>query len=117
MSRRELILGAAGRLFQRGGFRKTTMAEIAHVAGIGKGSIYLESAGKEDVFPALVGEHELGIPQEVRQVASASGPVDGRLTAVALIRPRRNLREMEETLRALAHLLIHGMTAAGGQAV
>jgi AcrR family transcriptional regulator len=95
MSRRQQILGAAVELFQRYGVRKTTVDEIARAAGIGKGSVYLEFQGKEDIFLALVEEHERGILDEVRHAAGASAPIVDRLVEVALVRPRHNVREME----------------------
>lgn len=43
------ILDAADLLFERYGYRKTTVEEIAQAAGIGKGSLYLHFRSKEDL--------------------------------------------------------------------
>ena len=94
MSRRERLLAAATVLFQRYGFRKTTVEEIAREAGIGKGSVYLEFSGKEEVFLALVEEHERQTLHEVQRVAPRSVPVADRLVEAALVRPRRNVQEL-----------------------
>jgi len=46
---RESIIDAAERLFDRFGYRKTTVEEIAQEAGIGKGSVYLHFDSKEAI--------------------------------------------------------------------
>ena len=55
-ARRAVILEAALRVFGQYGFRRTSMDDIAREAGIGKGTIYLSFASKEEVFQALA-EH------------------------------------------------------------
>jgi AcrR family transcriptional regulator len=52
-SRRAVILDAALRVFGQYGFRRTSMDDIAREAQIGKGTIYLSFASKEEVFRAL----------------------------------------------------------------
>ncbi len=46
----ERILIAAGGLFGRYGFRKTSMDEIARAAGVAKGTLYLGCTSKRDLF-------------------------------------------------------------------
>ena len=104
MGRREQILEAALRLFRRYGFRKTTVDEIASEAGIGKGSVYLEFPSKEDVFFALLEEHEKGIQGEVQRIAASDADLCRKLTDVALVRPRRNYVEMEQLPEAFEML-------------
>jgi AcrR family transcriptional regulator len=52
-ARRAVILDAALQVFGQYGFRRTSMDDIAREAGIGKGTIYLSFASKEEVFQAL----------------------------------------------------------------
>ena len=52
-SRRGAILDAAQRVFGQYGYRRTAMDDIAREAEIGKGTIYLSFASKEEVFQAL----------------------------------------------------------------
>jgi TetR/AcrR family transcriptional regulator, regulator of autoinduction and epiphytic fitness len=52
-ARRAVILDAALRVFGQYGYRRTSMDDIAHQAGIGKGTIYLSFASKDEVFQAL----------------------------------------------------------------
>ena len=51
--RRAAILDAALRVFGQYGYRRTSMDDIAREAEIGKGTIYLSFASKEEVFQAL----------------------------------------------------------------
>ncbi len=57
---RENIVLVARKTFQRFGFRKTTMDEIAFAAGKGKSSLYYYFKSKEEVFEAVV-EKEAGL--------------------------------------------------------
>ncbi|MFQ3566098.1 MAG: helix-turn-helix domain-containing protein [Aggregatilineales bacterium] len=52
--RAERILDAATDLFARYGYDKTTMDDIAAASGVSKGALYLEFAGKEALFDALL---------------------------------------------------------------
>jgi AcrR family transcriptional regulator len=52
-ARREEILDAARRVFAERGFKGTTVADIAEVAGIALGTVYLYFPSKDDVFAAL----------------------------------------------------------------
>jgi AcrR family transcriptional regulator len=51
---RKKIIIAAGQIFSRYGFRKTTMEEIAAGLKMGKSSVYYYFAGKEEIFEAVV---------------------------------------------------------------
>jgi AcrR family transcriptional regulator len=52
-ARRAMILDAALRAFGQYGYRRTSMDDIAREAQIGKGTIYLSFASKDEVFQAL----------------------------------------------------------------
>jgi AcrR family transcriptional regulator len=52
-ARHNVILDAALQVFGQYGYRRTSMDDIAREAGIGKGTIYLSFASKEEVFQAL----------------------------------------------------------------
>lgn len=49
-----MILNAARTLFERYGYRKTSMQDIAQAAGISRPTLYAAFADKEAVFSALV---------------------------------------------------------------
>jgi AcrR family transcriptional regulator len=48
------ILRAANRVFAQQGFDQATMAEIARVAGVAKGTIYLYYPSKQDIYSAAL---------------------------------------------------------------
>lgn len=48
------ILDAASELIQRWGYRKTAVDDIARLAGVAKGTIYLHWKTREDLFVALL---------------------------------------------------------------
>jgi AcrR family transcriptional regulator len=52
-ARHTAILDAALRVFGQYGYRRTSMDDIAREAAIGKGTIYLSFASKDEVFRAL----------------------------------------------------------------
>ncbi|PND32133.1 TetR/AcrR family transcriptional regulator [Achromobacter pulmonis] len=52
--RRQLILDAAQRVFERDGLEKTTIRAIANEAGCTTGAIYPWFAGKETIYGALL---------------------------------------------------------------
>lgn len=52
--RAQRILDAASDLIQRWGYKKTTIDDIARMAGVAKGTIYLHWKTREDLFMALL---------------------------------------------------------------
>jgi AcrR family transcriptional regulator len=54
--RREHILDAATSVFENKGFAAANVAEIASLAGIAKGTIYLYFESKEKIFAAILNE-------------------------------------------------------------
>lgn len=64
--RRERILDAARTLVLAHGFDAMSVAAIAEGAGIAKGAVYLEFAGKRDVLDALLLQGNLRMADRVR---------------------------------------------------
>jgi len=62
--KRELILEGALRVFSQKGFHGATVEEVAEVAGVGKGTVYLYFGSKTDLFVSVV-EEKLKELQEV----------------------------------------------------
>lgn len=52
---RQEIIDVAAKLFARYGFKKTSVDDVAAAAHIGKGSVYLHFASKEEIFAEVVG--------------------------------------------------------------
>ncbi len=80
--RRAAILEAADRLFKHYGFEKTTVADIAHAARIGVGSVYLEFDSKESVARELSKRCHDHVLAAMRQAVSADTTFAKRLRGI-----------------------------------
>lgn len=70
---REIIKRVALELFRRYSYVKTSVADIAAAAGIGKGSIYLAFKTKEEILFALIDEEILAQKAKTSQVLGDPG--------------------------------------------
>lgn len=74
---RTKIIVAAGEIFSRYGFRKTTMDEIARALKKGKSSIYYYYKGKEEIFEAVVLHEANTLRSELTTaIKSVDSPID-----------------------------------------
>jgi len=73
------ILEAAQRMFQRFGFRKTTIEDIATEAGKGKSSLYYYYRNKEDIFLAVLWDEWNTVMKEIRTSIDPESPVEEQL--------------------------------------
>jgi AcrR family transcriptional regulator len=85
---REKILRAAGLIFGRMGYRRTTVTEIAERAGVGKATVYLYFKDKEAIFSLLVQRETDNILALIRQAVAEPQTVADRLRAFILTRYR-----------------------------
>lgn len=69
-NRADLIQTAAAKLFAEFGYNKTTLDEIALLAGISKGSIYLEFESKEEILFALLLQNKDWQLAQMKQIAT-----------------------------------------------
>ena len=78
------IIEAAAQIFAKKGFSGTVMAEIAHCAGIGKGTIYEYFKSKEELFFAVFEWYmkESGVAATV-SISALSGSASSRLMALS----------------------------------
>ena len=83
---RTRVLDAADRLLARYGYRKMTVDDIAAEAGIGKGTVYLAFASKEDVALSCIDRMVDGVLAELRRIAAGHGPRLERLRAMLVRR-------------------------------
>jgi AcrR family transcriptional regulator len=83
---RTRVLDAADRLLARYGYRKMTVDDIAAEAGIGKGSVYLAFASKEEVALSCIDRMVDGLLAELRAIASESRPHLERLRKMLILR-------------------------------
>ncbi len=95
--KRAMIIEAAARVFAQKGFSGTAMAEIADLAGVGKGTIYEYFDSKEELFFAVFEwfSRELGVSVTV-SVAALGGSASERLMALSdsLMRSWDEIRDM-----------------------
>jgi AcrR family transcriptional regulator len=71
-------------LFTRGGVRRTSIDEIAVAADVGKGSVYLEFRGKDELFRAAVEEVVRELLARAEAAAAREGPLIDRVTEILL---------------------------------
>jgi len=75
------ILEAAGELFRRYGFRRTSMELVAMEAGVAKPTIYAHFADKEALFRAVIEAVSGSMFAAAKAATEAGGPLDERLAA------------------------------------
>jgi AcrR family transcriptional regulator len=85
---RERILRAAGKLIGSVGYRKTTITEIARLAGIGKATVYLYFEDKQDLFTFLVRRETRKILELIEAAVAAADTVQDQLLAFVVTRYR-----------------------------
>jgi AcrR family transcriptional regulator len=66
-ARAERILNAAVKLIERWGYDKTTIDDIAHEAGVAKGTIYLHWKTREDLFMSVIMREALAVIESLQQ--------------------------------------------------
>jgi AcrR family transcriptional regulator len=81
-SRRAAILDAALRVFGQYGYRRTSMEDVAREADVGKGTIYLSFASKEEVFRALSERLSQRMLAGAEAASSRSGTTADKLAAM-----------------------------------
>jgi AcrR family transcriptional regulator len=96
----ETILQAAWRLIRHYGYGKTTIADIAAEAGVGKGTVYLYFRSKEEIMLALVDLTGERISRDLERIAAGPGSAAARL--------QESLLHRVMTIRDLVHRYPHG---------
>ena len=70
-ARREHILDAAERCFQRAGFHRSSMQDICREAGISPGALYLYFTSKEELIAGICEREKTALAQALASVAEA----------------------------------------------
>jgi AcrR family transcriptional regulator len=83
---RDRLLDAAERLLARLGYQKTTMEDLAREAGLGKRTIYLHFAGKEEVMLSTIDRIVERLLHSLREAANSGGPAAQRLRRMIRLR-------------------------------
>lgn len=105
---RDRIFRAAGHLFGRVGFRKTTITDIAEAAGIGKATVYLYFQDKKDLFASLVQKETATLIEQIRAAVDAEQTVGRRLRAFILTR-YRSIHSVLELHQAASSMLLEDL--------
>ena len=110
-SKCDQILAAASGLFERYGYSKTTIDEIAAAAGIGKGSVYLHFGSKEELGLAWLskvhGSLKTDMEERVQPFIESNEPLEAlRAWLIHRVVLRRDIfdsyrQSLEEALAAL----------------
>jgi AcrR family transcriptional regulator len=118
LHKRNRILQAAIRAYGRHGYEKTTVADIARRAGVGKATIYYHFRGKDHIFEAAVEREIEAFFAELQRAVDAAGETEARFrvllkTALAQLKRRRYLARLADAepsnLSELTQPLLRGM--------
>jgi AcrR family transcriptional regulator len=106
---RTALLEGAQRAVEKYGVRRTSMGELATVAGIAKGTLYNHFRTKDDVWAALI-EHEIaGLADECVVVARSEGVGAALERAADRLSAHAGLRRIAaEEPAVLARLVVVG---------
>jgi AcrR family transcriptional regulator len=99
---KDQIIAAARNIFNRYGFKKATMDEIAHSIGKGKSSIYYYFKSKEEIYKAVVDHEAEFLKREViKSITVLNNPVD-KLKSYVLTRMKtfRKVSNFYDTIRS-----------------
>src|SRR4026207_2352677 len=102
---RDAILDATDRLLARYGYRKMTVEDIAHKAGIGKGTIYLHFSSKEGVVLSPVDRLVDRLKERLRQIGSSEAPAAERMREMLLARVMFRFDSIQHYTQSLNDLL------------
>jgi AcrR family transcriptional regulator len=110
---RESILDATDRLLARHGYRKMTMEDVAHDAGIGKGTTYLYFPSKEELVLGTIDRLVTRLAERLRAIAAGGGSATERLRRMLVERVlfrldhlHQNSQSMDEMLAVLRPALL-----------
>ena len=102
---KDAILDATDRLLARYGYRKMTVEDIAHEAGIGKGTIYLHFTSKEEVVLSHVDRIVERLKDRLREIGNSDVPAADRLRQMLLARVMFRFDSIQHYTQSLNDLL------------
>ncbi|MCA1616301.1 MAG: TetR/AcrR family transcriptional regulator [Acidobacteria bacterium] len=102
---RDAILDATDRLLARYGYRKMTVEDIAREVGIGKGSIYLHFASKEEIVLSHVDRIVERLKERLTALARSDADAAIRLRLMLLARVLYRFDSVQHYTRSLDDLL------------
>jgi TetR/AcrR family transcriptional regulator, fatty acid metabolism regulator protein len=93
--KREAILRAATRVFARNGFFQSQVADVARVAGVAAGTVYLYFHGKDDLLVSIFERTMLEAIAEARAALEGVDDVKERLLRIARLHLERLGRDRD----------------------
>jgi AcrR family transcriptional regulator len=108
---RDLILNAVDVLLAKYGYKKMTMEDVARQVGIGKGTIYLHFAGKEELVLAHIDRIADRIVTKLCEIAASPGSPDRRLRQMLVVRVLFRFESVAHYSQNLSDLLSSVRTA------
>jgi AcrR family transcriptional regulator len=102
---KDAILDATDRLLARFGYRKMTVEDIAAEAGIGKGTIYLHFASKEEVVLSHVDRIVSRLKERLGEIAGSHATAAERLRLMLLTRVLFRFESVQHYTQSLNDLL------------
>ncbi|MDN5348075.1 MAG: hypothetical protein PWP65_1639 [Clostridia bacterium] len=82
LSKRQIILEAAAKVFAAKGFYRATIEEIALAAGVGKGTVYEYFRSKKDLFERLLTEGSLAHLAPLQEVLTRAATTREKLELI-----------------------------------
>jgi AcrR family transcriptional regulator len=83
-SKRRQIIEGARKVFLERGFDAASMGEIARVAGVSKGTLYVYFKDKEELFEAIVGQQCRAQAEQIFNLDPEDHDVEGVLTRLGI---------------------------------
>jgi AcrR family transcriptional regulator len=102
---RAAILDAADRLLARRGYKKMTVGELAREAGIGKGTVYLHFASKEEVALSQVDAIVERLKERLRETARSKAAPAEKLRRMLVERVTYRFDSVQHYTESLDELL------------
>jgi AcrR family transcriptional regulator len=102
---RAAILDAADRLLARRGYQKMTVGELAREAGIGKGTVYLHFASKEEVALSHVDAIVERLKERLHETARSKAAPAEKLRRMLVERVTYRLDSVQHYTESLDELL------------
>ncbi len=102
---REAILDATERLLARYGYRKMTVEDIAREVGVGKGTLYLHFASKEEVVLSHVDRIVDRLKERLQAIARSNATAAIRLRLMLLTRVLYRFDSIQHYTQSLNDLL------------
>jgi len=87
------ILEIALKLFQRFGYQKTTVEEIAREAQIGKGTVYLHFKSKEEILLTIIRNYQQSTIEEWIRIVHKSWPLEKKISTML----KSNIAEIQRS--------------------